>query len=389
MKVAIASVYYYENYGSMLQAYATQKVLDKMGIVNETINIEGISREINNKRKRYFIFASFTSRIFFVKAAKLFDKIYKKFGKREYVRNSQIRKEMFEQFKKEKFRLTRRTETLSELSTMSREYDAVIVGSDQLWLPVNIAADFFTLSFVPDGVKRISYATSFGQSNLPRHIKNKARNFLEKFYAISVRESAGKKIVEELTNKKVSIVCDPTMLLSKKEWLENIETEKVIKEKYIFCYFLGRNRKHRDYVSKLKKNVGIKIIAIPHADEYVRFDEKYSDVNLYAVGPKEFLSLINNAEYICTDSFHAIVFSILFHKKFFCFKRYRKENIYSTNNRIESLLGYLGIKERIISVEDCDVNDLTRMNIDYTDVDNRINKLKSRSLDFIRSSLIC
>lgn len=389
MKVAIASVYYYENYGSMLQAYATQKVLDKMGIKNDTINIEGISKDINNKRKRYFIFASFTSGILFVKAAKLFDKIYKRFGKGEYVRNSQIRKEMFLQFKKEKFSLTKRAEKLSELSVMCREYNAVIVGSDQLWLPVNIAADFFTLSFVPDGVKRISYATSFGQSKLPGHIKNKARKFLEKFDAISVREYTGKKIVEELTNKKVSIVCDPTMLLSKTEWLENVDNEKVIEGKYIFCYFLGRNRKHRDYVSKLKKNVGMKIVAIPHADEYVRIDEKYSDVNLYAVGPKEFLSLVNNAEYICTDSFHATVFSILFHKNFFCFKRYRKENIYSTNNRIESLLGFLGIKERIISVEDCDVNDLTRMNIDYIDVDNRINKLKSSSLDFIKSSLLC
>ncbi|MCM1082171.1 MAG: polysaccharide pyruvyl transferase family protein [Clostridium sp.] len=389
MKVAIASVYYYENYGSMLQAYATQKVLDKMGIENETINIDGISREINNKRKRYFIFASFTSGILFVKVAKLFDKIHKKFGKGEYVRNSQIRKEMFVQYKKEKFRLTKRTEKLLELSVMCSEYDAVIVGSDQLWLPVNIAADFFTLSFVPDGVKRISYATSFGQSKLPRHIKNKARKFLGKFDAISVRENTGKKIVEELTNKNASIVCDPTMLLSKTEWLENIGNERVIEGKYIFCYFLGRNKKHRDYVSKLKKNVGVKIVAIPHADEYVRFDEKYSDVNLYAVGPKEFLSLINNAEYICTDSFHATVFSILFHKKFFCFKRYRKENIYSTNNRIESLLDYLGIKERIISVEDCDGYDLTRMNIDYEDVDNRINKLKSSSLDFIKNSLLC
>ena len=103
----------------------------------------------------------------------------------------------------------------TELTSYCKEnYDTILIGSDQLWLPANIAADYYTLNFVPDGVKKIAYATSFGVSSLPDDLKGQASRFLSKIDHISVREEAGKKIIQSMVDKEVEVVCDPTLLFT-------------------------------------------------------------------------------------------------------------------------------------------------------------------------------
>ena len=99
------------------------------------------------------------------------------------------------------------------------KYGAVLVGSDQLWLPGNIAADYYTLNFVPKEVNTIAYSTSFGQSALPSDSAKKATVFLKKIKHIGVREESGQKLVKELAGRSVPVVCDPTLLFTSDEWM--------------------------------------------------------------------------------------------------------------------------------------------------------------------------
>lgn len=145
--------YFQHNYGSQLQALATQMICDKLEIENETIRIDGLKPEISRAKYRYFL-----SRIWDVNTIQ--DKmstVRKQIAKRtnrEYSRNLAKRDALFTKFAKEQFKLSRLYSSKAELGAHANEYGAFIVGSDQLWLPSNIAADYYTLNFVPEDVKR-------------------------------------------------------------------------------------------------------------------------------------------------------------------------------------------------------------------------------------------
>ena len=179
-KIAIVSCYFQHNYGSMLQALATQMALDKLGIENETINIEGFRSEIKKSKIKYFVKASLTSDIFASKFGMAKTVARRKLIKDDYSLKSRERSKLFDDFYKENFRLSKKYNSITELSSKcASNYSAVLVGSDQLWLPANIAADYYTLSFVPKNVNSVAYATSFGQSSLPSDISKNASVFLK------------------------------------------------------------------------------------------------------------------------------------------------------------------------------------------------------------------
>ncbi len=366
----------------MLQALATQVALDDMGIENETIDVSGFKIEIDKEKKRYFIKAAFSSDILRDKKGKLLDRVHKKVIKDKYAKNSVIRKNKFEEFLKREFRLSEKNNSLKELSNQCFKYDAIIVGSDQLWLPGNIVADYFTLNFVPIGINTIAYSTSFGQASIPSDIEERAYKFLKKIKHISVREETGQELINKIVGRKVPVVCDPTMLIDAKRWTELWRDEKKFEKKYIFCYFLGTNKKHRDFAKRLKKETGYKLVSIPHVDEYVKVDELYADEKLYDIGPSEFVKLIHEAEYVCTDSFHATVFSILFHKKFYSFRRYKGNTRQSTNSRLDTLFSMTGIENRLLSGYE-DINSVINLDIDYVEVDKKVAILKEKSKEYL------
>ena len=167
-KIAIASCYFQHNYGSMLQAYATQMALDKLGYDNETIDISGFNGKIKKAKMLYFTKASLTSDILLSKMGMAKTVLIRKFSGNEYASNSHIRADKFDTFSRRYFRMSPVYNSKAELGSKCEDiYSAVLVGSDQLWLPGNIAADYYTLNFVPASVNTIAYATSFGQSSLP------------------------------------------------------------------------------------------------------------------------------------------------------------------------------------------------------------------------------
>lgn len=386
-KIAIVSCYFQHNYGSMLQAYATQKVLDNLGYENETIDVSGFSREINKAKIKYFIKASLTSNILCSKIGMVENVLRKRFSKTEYAILSQKRRQKFNEFSEKNFRLSEQYRSKFELASLCEErYSAVVVGSDQLWLPANIYADYYTLNFVPETVNTISYATSFGQSRLPKNIAKRANKFLNKIEYISVREETGQKLVKRIANRDVPIVCDPTLFFTGEEWMDIQKEKSIVEDPYIFCYFLGNNSLHREFAKKLKEETGCKIVALIHLDEFVKSDEGYADYTPYDIDPADFLNLIRNASYICTDSFHCSVFSILYRKKFFSFRRYNKNTMQSTNSRLDSLFNMVDIDDRIIFGDE-DVKSLINKEIDYDIVHEKIELVKKESYNYLISAI--
>lgn len=386
-KIGIVSCYFQHNYGSMLQAYATQLALDKLGYENETINITGFANEIRNAKIKYFVKASLTSDILLHKAGMAKNILRKKFLKDEYAKSSVIRAKKFDEFKNKQFRLSSVYNSKKELGEICREkYDAVLVGSDQLWLPANITADYYTLSFVPQEVNSIAYSTSFGQSELPKDIVEKAKKFLPKIKHIGVREESGQKLVKEICDRNVPVVCDPTLLFTGDEWLGIQKEDAIVKEPYILCYFLGNNPPHREFAKRLKEETGYKIVALTHLDEYVKCDECYADLTPYDIDPADFLNLIRNAKYVCTDSFHCTVFSILYVKNFFTFRRYTQNTIQSTNSRIDTLFNLVGISGRIMEGNE-NIKDVINVAINYEKVHKYLEEVRTKSYKYLKTAL--
>ena len=384
-KVAIVSCYFKKNYGSMLQAYATQKVLDNEGIDNETINIE---ENVDFKKGKNSFYKSQIFNFSFIKSKmgmiKL--KVDKKVNKKLH-ENLSIRDKEFEKFKS-KFRLTKPFHTYNEMTEECNKYSNVVVGSDQLWLPVNVVADYYTLNWVPDEINKISYATSFGISVIPEKYKEKYSNFLRRINHISVREKNACKLVEDLSGRKAELVCDPTLLLNKEEWMEIQQEKPIIDGKYILCYFLGKNIQHRKFAERLKEKTGCKIVSLNHSDEYVKYSDKFADETPYNIGPGEFVNLIRNAEYVCTDSFHGTVFSLINNVEFFTFERFSSKNSkVSTNSRIYSLLDLVGLQNRLLKGYE-EIDNIINKKIDFSEVNDKIKTFRNNSKEFLKNSLI-
>lgn len=270
----------------------------------------------------------------------------------------------------------------------SKNYDVVVVGSDQVWTPMSLPNKFFNLLFVDDSVRKVAYASSFGVSVIPDFQKKATGAYLDRFHAIGVREQKGKDIVESLSHQKAEVVADPTMLLSAKEWEEEIyednNNHNPPTEPYIFCYFLGTNPEGRKAAETLKTKTGYRIVTLRHMDEYYEADENFGDEAPYNVDPNGFLRLIHEAAYVCTDSFHCSAFSIQFHKQFMTFYRFAQGAATGRNSRIDSLFNVLGVnRDHIFKGEILKI----QSPIDWMTVDNNLTKLREDSIAYLENAL--
>ena len=336
------------NYGNRLQNYAIQYVLEKNNVksitlkCNHTLNHKNLyilrilKFFLRNKRKeniyRYNKFADFNKNI--------------KFSKR-YV---------------------------TPFSKLDNEYDYFIAGSDQVWNPTwgrlsNVELLEFT---IPQ--KRISFSASFGISNLPEQYNEKLKKALKDYKAISVREDAGKKIIEEVVGRKdVQVLVDPTMLLSAEEWDKVAKKPEQLKtDKYILNYFLGElSEKRKAEIDRIAKENNCEVINI--LDKNSPF---------YCTGPSEFLYLEKHAFLVCTDSFHSSVFAILYNRPFIVFSR--EDNSVSMNSRIETLINKFNLKNREYNGKEITKENL---NHDYTEAYEILNEERKKSMTFLINAL--
>ncbi len=379
--IGVCIKYFHENYGGMLQAFATTKILESRGVEYELIQYE--------KKHSVLTKIRFIPRL--LNRILINDK-YEAFLKRRGLKkhphfsiNNNIRSKQFKEFKKSKFvQLSPIFVGYEELCKGASRYTAVLTGSDQLWSPAGLPTNFYNLMFVPNNICKISYASSFGVDNIPWYQKSRTKKFLDRIEYISMRENRGSEIIRELTRREVEIILDPVLMLDEKQWEKYIPYSKEFEEGYIFTCFLGKNPEHRTVAKKLSKKTGLKIVALRHLDQYVKEDEEFGDYAPYDVGPEKFLNLIRGASFICTDSYHVSCFSIIFEKKFMIFNRYRENSKNSKNSRIDTLCENLGIKDRRYNGNNID--DMLD-DVDYKLVFEKLCKLKEKANLYLDKTL--
>lgn len=381
-KAGLCVRYDCDNFGSMLQILATQKAINQVGWDYEIIRYD--------KRTPMFYLTNVTRLFnpFFMKGKiEAFEKNRKLKGYPEVQKGNSIRNKCIDQYRKKYVGpYSPVYKGYENLVSGVKKYDAVIVGSDQLWTPAGIKSKFYNLLFVPDQINKVSFATSFGVGEVPSSQKRMTTQYLKRINHISVRETRGAEIVKELTDKDVTVALDPTLLFTGDEWRSIFPDNRVIDEPYILAYFLGSNEDHRDAVEQLKKDTGLKVITIPFMDVFVERDLTFGDERLFEVGPVEFLNLIRGAEYICTDSFHGSVFSILNHKRFITFNRTNSSDKQTRNSRIDSLFGLLGLEQRRYQTG-MRLKDAIDVFIDYVSVDQKLIELRKETLGFLNEAL--
>ena len=341
--IGVCIKYFHENYGGMLQAYATVSMLEACGMDYELIQYE-------KKRTPIGVIKSLPRLLNGVLLNDKYEAFLKKKGMKqhpEFAKNDAIRMKAFHKFKEVHFtKLSPVFKGYDALSNGARRYSAVVTGSDQLWSPAGLPTNYYNLQFVPDDIRKISYASSFGVKNIPWYQKKRTAAFLNRIDFISMRENRGSEIVKELTGKEVPTILDPVFMFDKEGWEKLIPVKREITEPYIFAYFLGETAEHRKAVENAARKLGCKIVALRHLDQYVPNDENFGDIALYDVAPDRFLNLLRGASYVCTDSFHGSCFSIIHRIPFVIFNRYAEESKHSKNSRIDTLCGNLGLQDR-------------------------------------------
>ena len=367
------------NYGSLLQTYALQKVVRMHGFNPEIIRYqEPVWRKM--RRMKNIEYAK-------VSIGKLLLSKLPMPGSGLDKQKYKERANSFEEFRKANLHFSETCRSMGDLRELAKQYSLVLLGSDQLWQPMNLLMDFYTLSFVPDHVTKAAYAASFGVSIIPNSMQRAYKSYISRFDYLSCREESGVKLVRELVNREAKLVCDPTLLVDSGQWQAIISDNVKVDGDYVFCYFLGNNPNHRELVKQWRNETGLKIVALPHIVEYLRSDEGYADLTPFNVGPAEFLYLINHAAYVFTDSFHASVFSLLFHKQFFVFDRFENGKSHSTTSRIDTLLNVTGQKCRFVNHGGSIADLLKLSSINYAEVDEKLTNFRSDSLDYLNKVL--
>lgn len=388
MKTATVTWITYNNYGTLLQAYALQKYVEMLGHENEIINDAIILKEYEaGKAKPKKKKASNLPEIDKLSRLKNLLSNPRRFGRALAARLDRETYEYpyyavqnaCEDFKRNEIKI-RNGVSSENLAVMNADYDAFICGSDQVWSVFeSIFNTYYYLDFATK--KKIAYAPSLGTDKIPEATTEKVRELLSGFSAVSVRESVSANQLSAITQRDVEWVCDPTILHDREFWSDFADGVNVPKGKYLLCYFLENKPWYFDYAKQIADKLHLKIKLIPQKWDYLSNE----NIIQYAVGPKEFVALFENAEYVLTDSYHGSIFSLIFEKSFQYLLRFEKNDPNSQNVRIDSLFGYLEITDRI--VDEDSTTEIETETKNYSEISCRLNDLRVRSCGFLEKSL--
>lgn len=365
MKVGIITRHAVANYGSILQAYATQKAVEKLGYESEIINYirtdeQGFNISDTMLRRNQKWNKNFLTRVIYkVLQTPVYAGTYYKFRK------------FSKEFLMESNRVYASTQDLLEYPTA----DIYCTGSDQVWGKIgNVEYDEnYFLQFAPSDKKCIAYAASFGKEKLSSELQSALPSLLEKYSCIGVREVSAVNLVQNAGYDAVQVL-DPTLLLSALEWKQ--VTSDYIREKgYVLIYQLHNDKRLEKYAAQFAKKTNRKLIRISISMLYIFKSGKLA----YMPTPSEFLKYFQNCDYVVTDSFHATVFSILFNKNFVDILPK------GTGTRIVSLLQLFGLEDRIVS----DYNDFAIADSDicYEKVNAILEEERTKSLRIFSTML--
>lgn len=373
MKIGILTFHAAHNYGSMLQNYALQQVLIKLGHQPETINLRTeLQKEIYD---------------FFLPFCKMKDKkhIARRIIFRPWKKSLLKKFQLFEQFLANELSLSKEIAEYDQLGSFP-SYDAYVIGSDQCW---NVAADDFDwsyfLDFTPKASKRLSYAISAGPHPKEAYAEKadyvpRIKENLNRFDAISVRDKDTKAEIDAIVEgaKDVNVHVDPTLLLTADEWSKLAGDEPLFKKPYVFFYNPYWIGNVFEQAMELGKITNLPVVnSVPNMVALVKRMkfEKY-----FESGPMEFLNLVKNADYVVGRSFHLMVFCVIFHKKFIAIDG-------MGDSRISELLRKTGLEA--CASENGNLSDvLNRIeDIDYIKADSKIAEERLRSIAWLNEHL--
>lgn len=370
-KIGIITYYYFFNYGTMLQAFATQLLFSR----SADVDVEIIDYRFGNKTtpKKSDIIRTRLRRIF------VYVKEFKRvFVTARYQSKRNLRNTHFERFVSDYFNLSNKRYWFeSDIEVDPPMYDIYVTGSDQTWSPKIGLSPVLFLSFARESSVKAAYAPSIGVTQLTKNEQESFRLLLKPYDYLSCRESIGSKILSSIIGKDVDTVLDPTLMISSEEWLSYAKKPS-ISGKYILCYFLGERDYYRDYVKQLSKQTGLPVYYIPANWK----DFKKSNNLLWEVGPSEFLGLIANAEYVCTDSFHGTIFSVNFHREVRVFIKHTGDISGGDNSRLFDILQRLGIQSQLITKYNKG-DTIKDTHIDYNNVDALLSIERDKSMKYV------
>lgn len=382
-KVGIVTLYHNNyNFGGLLQAYALPKVIkEHFGIEAEQIDYIPAEQKTkikpNNDKKSVL---QYLYQLVYNFGIVFFGTISKK--------NLYQRKQAFDSFMDEILH----SEIAYDQNTISKsldQYRLFICGGDQIWNDYKEKQNIkvYTLQFVPSHVKKIAYAPSMAILETTSDFNQIMRTGLNELNSVSVREKKSVSLLELLTNKKINIVVDPVLLMTENEW-ECVARVPQKKDKYILCYLLGDSEEYREAVKKFARKMKKPILTFPHIFLNVvrKCDLFFGDIHDYTSGPREFLGLIRNAEFVITDSFHACVFSMIFKTPFVVFERNKIGEKGNMNSRIYDFLEEYHLENQLVSEKElADMKDIP--GIDFTYAHKHWEKRREESLKYLENAL--
>jgi hypothetical protein len=351
LRVATLTFHKVNNYGAVLQAYALQKYLLDNGHAAEVIDYRPNAQSKHLKQSTFYKI-----------------KRYLRNPKAELLNKYKVNK--FENFRNKYIRISSNVfYGDNEILANPPVYDAYIVGSDQVWnSSLSNNSEAFYLHFVKGG-KKIAYAGSFGKNEFNKFEINNIQEHLKNFDLISVREQYHQKLLLEMFNLNAEVTLDPVFLISKEKWIELAKCFK-LPSKYILVYVLEYSEILFKHAIAMSKQLNCELVYLSLVSN--RINGKC----LEGIGPQEFLFLFANATYICTNSFHGTAFSIIFEKNFSVVKHTTR------NSRIDNIISIAGLTNRY-----CDVDWNKMINIDYTEVNKRMETFIEKSKKFLLKGL--
>lgn len=375
MKVGIITFWVWdENYGSQLQCFALQQALKRMGhipflIRNTDSSTSGRSGIFSSLRRWCW-------RVFYL--VRIFDVIKRK---------RECRLRAFPDFRK-KFITQSEKEysSMSELRSDCPYADVYLTGSDQVWncFPLNEEGKVWFLDFAPLGFPKISYAASIGKNRSDPDSIKFMKPLLASFTAISVREEIGVSICALAGRNDAVQVCDPTLLLEKSDYQKILNFSGTSNKRGILAYALNLNKKEDfkwDVVKAFARERQLNLSVVPAQK---RSRKVLPRKHFFFPNVIEFLSAIENATCVVTNSFHGIVFSVIMERPFLAILQ--EGETATTNNRVTGFLSSLGLSDRIY--EDGDFSKKMDTPIDWASVREKLSVLRASSLDFLKNALV-
>lgn len=381
LSAAVMTWHTYNNYGSLLQAYALQESFSKQGVTSYLIDYDPSNYYTNE-------FSNITSYVKYHGKRLLKEKLK---GRKGILANmvypsfeDPVRDSAYDQFRDERLRYTKKCVHASDFFSLNDEYDILACGSDQIWAPTRFNPRYY-LDFAKDPERTLAYAPSVGLPAIDDEViaKSVAR-LTGRIGYLSVREERGAQILNNLLGRKPQVVLDPTALLTGDEWRKLLGIVPTVNSSapYAVCYFLSDDAKKWSSARRIAGELGLELKGIP----VFKNDSKRFVELCLGVGPKEFISLIDGSSAVFTDSFHGTVFSLLLHKEPFVYKRFPDRSRTNQNSRISNILEIAGLGDSVMqdSGSHC-VRELGT--IDWDLVDARIDVERTKSTAFLAAAV--